>query len=109
MINIDMWYGDKLEAVTPKNATIKVPVDVSDVEFFIKENRVKYGRAWNKTKHPYVIETDEIKIGFNPDYLLEFCKMFKTDYIMCENSLKPAVYESENGEWGVVLPVRIND
>ncbi len=93
-----------LKNVKPKNAKMKVYVDLVDVQMLIKDHKAKK----EKKMAPYKLDAGEFEIYFNPEYLLEFCKMFQTDFIMCESSLSPALYEAKNGEWGVLLPVRKN-
>ena len=100
-----------LESCKPKGKSVSVHVDLADLETHIKTERALGHRANGRYGaggiEPYALDAGDFKIRFNPVYLLEFCQMFATDTIQCFGHLHPALYEAENGEWGIVLPVRL--
>ncbi len=93
----------------PANANVKIEVDLADLAAYIKDEKAKkyVARSRSLRLKPYVLKSGDFEVAFNPEYLLDFCNMFKTDYVMCDSPLSPALYEADNGEWGLLLPVRV--
>ena len=90
------------KACKPEGCNIELKIDRVELKLFAKEMKAK------KIKSPlYVIENDKIKIGFNGNFLMEFLEMFDTDTIYCKAPKVAAYYENEQGEWGLLFPVRL--
>lgn len=92
----------------PKTSTSDsiINVDIIDLKTFIAENKIA-----NKAscKNPYILMLDNgQKIGFNPQYLLEFIQIFDCNTIRCSRPVSPALIETDT-EWGILLPIRIKD
>ena len=120
VLNDDYGYVKDEEKDTPENLSVtrvmprtesynkKVKVDINDLKSFIKINKADIKQR-NLT---YIIEQDDLKIAFNPNYLLEALQIMDTDTIYCSGSTSPAltslnVSEADNEEFALVLPVKL--
>lgn len=84
---------------------IQLKVDIVDLKTFIKTNKTKK----NEKFIPYIIKTEEIEIGFNPQFLLDTLEFCNTDTISVTTPIAPAFIKSENmDKIGLVLPIHIN-
>ena len=83
------------------NMNMEIKVNLNDVKFFIKTHK-------KSDKKPYIINTDNFKIGINPYYLqnaLEFCN---SDTIYITKPNQPIYVKSEDYEKiTLVLPMHI--
>lgn len=82
----------------------KIVVDKQEVEYFMKTTD-------KKSKNPYIVENDIIKIGFNPSYLLDainFCDTVEI-YVHKGNGKAPCQIISEDkSKIAIVLPVSMS-
>lgn len=86
-----------------QHGDIEINVDINDVKFYIKQCK---SESKDLVKNPYVIHTEEFDIGFNAQYLLEFVQMFGTK-VFAKGEVSFVYAENKNGEWGILLPVRL--
>lgn len=84
---------------------IKFEIDIKDLKQFLKEHRpVK-----TKPITPYILENRQIKIGFNPRYLLDSLEFCKTNIISVTEPIKPAFVKSiDTSKIGLVMPIKLN-
>lgn len=84
----------------PQDAKIKIVVDIKDLQAFIKIHK--------NEKISYILENENIKIGFNPVYLLEGLQFCETDTIKCSRDVYPAYIENAQGDSvAIVFPIRL--
>lgn len=79
----------------------KIVVDKKDVEYFMKTTD-------KKSKRPYIIENDIIKIGFNPSYLLDainFCDTAEIHVHKQNGSAPCQIISEDKNKIAIVLPV----
>lgn len=91
--------------------------DIDDYSIFVLINMNKLTAFYKSIKprseegfknNPYIIDTDDIKIGFNAKYLLNMLKAFKTDYIYCKNSTSPCVTSKDlDDDYGLLMPILV--
>lgn len=86
---------------------IKIHIDMNDLKLFSKtEKRSEYGDC--KHGKPYIIETDQIRIGFNPFYLLDTLEFNETDIIYISKPKAPAFVKNDKKlTFGMVLPINL--
>lgn len=86
------------------NGGIEIKVDIVDLKTFLKTNKPKK----NSKLEPYIFENDKIKIGFNPQFLLDTLEFCKSDTIIVTKPIAPAYIKSDDMERiGLVLPVNL--
>lgn len=84
----------------------EIQVDIADVKMFLKMQKIKRSK---QIPEPYIIENETIKIGFNPQYLIDMIEIIGTDNIMVNSPLSAGYFKNDNtGEYGILLPVRMN-
>lgn len=88
---------------------IELKINLQELQLYIKQQKAEAKATKQKYLAAYIIENDKIKIGFNPQFLLEFCQMFDTESIFVSSPKSLAYCENEAGEKGILLPVRIID
>ena len=107
ILNDDMGYRqlDKTLDISSfkHHGDIEINVDTNDVKFYIKQCKAE---GKDLIREPYIVQTDAFDIGFNAQYLLEFMQIFG-EKMFAKNALSPIYAENDNGEWGVLLPIRI--
>lgn len=84
---------------------IQLKIDMVDLKIFIKTHKPKKYEGLS----PYIIETKEIKTGFNPQFLLDTLEFCNTDTISVTKPIAPAFIRSENmDKIGLIFPVYID-
>lgn len=82
----------------------QIKIDLTDLKTFLKLNPVKKGA----NPVPYIVNTANFDIGFNPKYLLNVLTFCNTDIIILSDSnLKPVYCKNDTfDKIGLVLPIR---
>lgn len=82
----------------------QVKIDLTDLKTFLKLNPVKK----DVNPVPYIVNTLNFDIGFNPKYLLNVLAFCNTDTIIIgKNNLQPAYCKNDTfDKIGLVLPIR---
>lgn len=96
----------KLQQCVPEDYAHTISIDKVEIKVSIAENKAK------KENQPYIVEYENIRIGFNPTYLLEILEMYNTNDIQIVSDLKkipvsPCLVGERDNEFGILLPVRI--
>ena len=96
-----------INSLIPDDAfnTLEIHIDINDLKLFTKTvKRSDYGSF--KMGKPYIIENENIKIGFNPYYLLDALNFNETNIIYVKNHVSPAFMKNDTKKTlGFVLPV----
>lgn len=87
-----------------ENEMILVSVNINDLKAFIKTRE-------KKSETPFVLESDNLKIGLNPKYLLDALSFCDTNTLYCSAApFAPVQAKSANGKnIALLLPVRLNN
>lgn len=102
--------ADQINAdlLLPTGNTVPLTVDSSELKAYIKEQKALVRSKAQKDVHPFTFDAGSFRIGFNPQYLLEFCQFFNTDTIYAVGPCSAAQYlDLDSGDWGILLPCRV--
>lgn len=84
----------------------EIHVDIADVKMFLKMQKIKRSK---QLPEPYIIETETIKISFNPQYLIDMIEIIGNDKIMVNSPLSAGYFKNDKtGEYGILLPVQMS-
>lgn len=84
----------------------EIQVDIADVKMFLKMQKINRPK---QLPEPYIIENETIKIGFNPQYLIDMIEIIGTDKIKVNSPASAGYLENKaTEEYGIVMPVKIN-
>ena len=104
--NLDTFYNSKeyIKKYIDKSKLSEEYIDKGQLKLFIEELEDL------DTLSFYVIDRGDNKsLTFNALYLFEFLEVFNTNKIyLSDDTLSPCYYENDDGEMGILQPIKIN-
>lgn len=106
--NLDAFYNSKeyiKKYIPDKSKLSEEYIDKEQLKLFIEELEDI------DTLSFYVIDNrgDNRSLTFNALYLFEFLEVFNTNKIyLSDDTLSPCYYENDDGEMGILQPIKIN-
>lgn len=101
----------QLEKCFPAENTSDIILKATEAEVknFISEQKA-IGKGTKKSPFDqFIVEKDGEKYGYNPIFLLEFLQFFNISEFRTAGKVSAAYYYADNGEKGILLPVRVKE